>query len=441
MQPIDFPAHRRGVFHQREHNIDRVENNEPRAAVARLRLDAICSMFTDMTKQIADEEKIRQSDRLQAIGQLTGGVAHDFNNLLTIMLGNAEVLSEELHDQSRLRSLAEMIANAAVRGSELTNRLLAFSRKQPLDPKVLDVASLIQGMDGLLRRTVPENIDIEIVRSSGLWKIEADASQLESAILNLAVNARDAMPDGGSLTIEMANAVLDDDYVAMEPDVRPGQYVVIVVTDTGTGMPPDVLARVFEPFFTTKEVGQGSWLGLSMVFGFVKQTGGHMRVYSELGEGTAIKMYFPRSLAKQENNMSDRVGRKKITGGTETVLVVEDDVAVREYVSAQLQSLGYNVLEASAGAEAMEVLSQTDEIDLLFTDVVMPGGMGGRELADTARHLRPGLKVLFTSGYTENSIVHQGRLDPGIKLLNKPYRREQLAVKVREVLDDHDDQN
>lgn len=395
----------------------------------------VLGSMTDISDQRLLEERLRQAQKMEAVGQLTGGVAHDFNNLLTIVLGNSEILEEELSDLPHLQSLARMSLDAADRGADLTNRLLAFSRKQALEPKVLDVAQLIQGMDGLLRRTLPENIDIEIVRSGGLWKIEADTSQLESALLNLALNARDAMPEGGSLTIEMANTMLDDDYLALETDVKPGQYVVIVVTDTGTGMPPDLLARVFEPFFTTKEVGKGSGLGLSMVFGFVKQSGGHIRIYSELDEGTAIKLYFPRSLAKQESNVTLRSGRE-INGGTETILVVEDDSAVREYVISQLKVLGYDVLQASTGAEAMEVLNQKAEIDLLFTDVVMPGGMGGRDLADAARMIRPRIRILFTSGYTENSIVHHGRLDPGIKLLSKPYRRDQLAAKVREALED-----
>ena len=398
------------------------------------KVSRVLGAMTDITEHKLLEERLDQAQKMEAVGQLTGGVAHDFNNLLTIILGNAEILEEELKGQPNLKILAKMSLDAADRGADLTKRLLAFSRKQALEPKVLDVAQLIQGMDSLLRRTLPENINIEIVRSGGLWKIEADAPQLESALLNLAVNARDAMPDGGSLTIEMANAMLDDDYVAMEPDVASGQYVVIVVTDTGTGIAPDVLARVFEPFFTTKEVGKGSGLGLSMVFGFVKQSGGHIRVYSELNEGTAIKMYFPRTLTEPES-LAIVSPERKAAGGTETILVVEDDGAVREFVSAQLQSLGYTVVEAPAGAGAMKILNQTAEIDLLFTDVVMPGGMGGRELADAARKLRPSLKVLFTSGYTENSIVHQGRLDPGVKLLNKPYRREQLAAKIREVLD------
>ncbi len=397
----------------------------------------VLGSMTDISEQRLLEERLRQAQKMETVGQLTGGVAHDFNNLLTIILGNAEILEEKLSKLPHLQKLARMSLDAADRGAELTNRLLAFSRKQTLEPKVLDVAQLVQGMDGLLRRTLPANIDIEIVRAGGLWNIEADSAQLESTLLNLAVNARDAMPEGGNMTIEVANAMLDDDYIAVagEPDIRAGQYVVIVVTDTGHGIAPDMMSRVFEPFFTTKEVGKGSGLGLSMVFGFVKQSGGHIRVYSELNEGTSIKMYFPRSRAKQDHIVTDHAGRK-IAGGTETILVVEDDDAVREYATAQLQGLGYQVLQASTGAEAMEVLNRTSEIDLLFTDVVMPGGIGGRDLAELALKVRPSLKILFTSGYTENSIVHDGRLDPGVKLLSKPYRRQQLATKIREVLVD-----
>lgn len=394
----------------------------------------VLGSMTDISEQKLLEERLRQAQKMEAVGQLTGGIAHDFNNLLTIILGNAEILEEELNDLPHLQKLAKMSLDAADRGADLTSRLLAFSRKQALEPKVLDVAALIQGLDGLLRRTLPENINIEIVRSGGLWKIEADASQLESALLNLAVNARDAMPNGGSLTIEMANAMLDDHYVAMEPDVTPGQYVVIVVTDTGTGMTPDVLSRVFEPFYTTKQMGKGSGLGLSMVYGFVKQSEGHVRIYSELDQGTAIKMYFPRSRIEQ-GSVAIVTPVRTIIGGSETILVVEDDAAVRAYVTTQLRGLGYRVLEASTGAEGMKVLTQTPEINLLFTDVVMPGGMGGRELAEAALMLQPQLKVLFTSGYTENSIVHHGRLDSGVLLLSKPYRREQLATKIREALD------
>ncbi|NKC33156.1 PAS domain S-box protein [Falsiroseomonas selenitidurans] len=400
----------------------------------------VLGAMTDITEQKLLEDRFRQSQKMETVGQLTGGVAHDFNNLLTIILGNMEALEEDLGGLPHLQKLARMSLDAAERAAELTNRLLAFSRRQTLEPRVLDVAMLIQGMADMLRRTLPESIDIKIAGSGGLWNIEADAVQLESAILNLAVNARDAMPEGGNLTIEMANALLDEDYVSLEPDVKPGQYVVIVVTDTGHGIPPEIVGRVFEPFFTTKEAGKGSGLGLSMVFGFVKQSGGHIRIYSELGEGTAIKIYFPRSLAQQERIVTRRAG-PRVTGGTETILVVEDDAAVRAHVIAQLQLLGYRVMQASTGAAALEILRQTHEIDLLFTDVVMPGGMGGRDLAEAARRGRPNLKVLFTSGYTENSIVHNGRLDKGVKLLSKPYRREQLAAKIREALAVKDEGN
>lgn len=380
------------------------------------------------------EEKLSQSLKMEAIGQLTGGIAHDFNNLLTVVLGNAEALTDELAQLPELREMAEITANAALRGAELTNRLLAFARKQALEPRVMDVSQLVQSMDSLLRRTLPENIAIEIIRSGGLWKTEVDPGQLESALLNLALNARDAMIDGGSLTIEIVNAALDDDYVASEPGLEPGQYVLIVVTDTGHGIAPDALPHIFQPFFTTKDVGKGTGLGLSMVYGFVKQSGGHIRVYSEAGEGTSIKLYFPRSFAPEGSHAIQR-GHRTAIGGTETILVVEDDQLVRHHVISQLKALGYRVFEAVNAKSALEILQQIPNVDLLFTDVVMPGGMGGRELSEAARVLRPGLKVLFTSGYTENSIVHNGKLDPGIELLSKPYRREQLALKLRKIFD------
>ncbi|MCG6122538.1 MAG: PAS domain S-box protein [Microvirga sp.] len=398
------------------------------------RVTRVLGSITDVSERLLLEERLLQAQKMESVGQLTGGVAHDFNNLLTVILGNGEILSDELFDQPKLRSLADMITSAAMRGAEFTNRLLAFSRKQPLEPRVIDVSVLIRGMEGLLRRTLPEDIDIEIIRSGGLWKTEVDPGQLESALLNLAVNARDAMPDGGALTIETANAALDDDYAAGHVDVAAGQYVMIIVTDTGCGIPPDALGRIFEPFFTTKQVGIGTGLGLSMVYGFVKQSGGHIRVYSELGEGTCFKLYFPRSRAKSDKLEPD-LGGAKVVGGGETILVVEDDHLVRRHVVAQLTGLGYRILEAPAGLEAMEILKQVPEIDLLFTDVVLPGGMGGRVLADAARDFRPDLKIIFTSGYTENSIVHHGRLDPDVDFLSKPYRREQLAQKIRKVLD------
>ncbi len=389
--------------------------------------------MTDVTSQRDMENRLRQSQKLEAVGQLTGGVAHDFNNLLTVILGNGELLASQLADRPRLRALADMTVTAAERGAELTTRLLAFARKQPLVPRVTDVSTLIHGMDAMLRRTLPESIDIRIFRAADLWQAEIDASQLEAALLNLALNARDAMPDGGHLTIELANAVLDKDYVTREPELAPGRYVLITVTDTGGGMAPDVLERVFEPFFTTKEIGKGSGLGLSMVYGFVKQSRGHIRVYSEPGEGTCVKLYLPRSDDADTQPGADD-GAGQIVGGPEFILVVEDDPMVREHLVASLIGLGYRVEAAETGPQALEILRDRPGLDLLFTDIVLPGGMNGRELADAARALRPGLKVLFTSGYSENAIVHHGRLDPGVELLSKPYRRDQLATKVRKVL-------
>ncbi|MCG6112857.1 MAG: ATP-binding protein [Paracoccus sp.] len=390
--------------------------------------------FQDVSDWVAQEGKLRQAQKMEAVGQLTGGVAHDFNNLLTIIMGNAELLSDSLSDKPSLKKLADITVIAADRGAELTNRLLAFSRKQPLEPRVIDLGKLILGMDDLLRRTMPENINLELVRAGGLWKTEVDPGQVESAILNLVLNARDAMPEGGCVTIEIANASLDEDYVSLETDVQAGQYVLIVVTDTGHGIPASQIGRVFEPFFTTKTLGKGSGLGLSMVYGFVKQSGGHIRVYSEEGEGTSFKLYFPRSFSGRTAGEGLHAA-SSVLRGQETILVVEDDPLVRENVTAQLKSLGYRVHEASSGAEAITITEHDYDIDLLFTDVVMPGGMSGKELAEAVAIHRPDMAILFTSGYTENSIVHNGRLDPGVELLSKPYRREQLANKIRKVLD------
>jgi sensor domain CHASE-containing protein len=380
------------------------------------------------------EVQLRQSQKLEAVGQLTGGVAHDFNNLLTVILGNAEMLADELVDQDNLRELARMTASAAERGSQLTSRLLAFSRQQPLQPRVLNVSEQIcDGFELLLRRTLPETFTLHIESAESLWLAEIDPSQLESALLNVVLNARDAMPDGGQIKIAMENAVLGDDFVLNDPDFEAGQYIMITVTDAGHGMPEDTLSRVFEPFFTTKDVGSGSGLGLSMVYGFVKQSGGHVRVSSEPENGTSVSLYFPRS---QRDYVQSHTGRslQPISGGTETILVVEDDELVREHVRANLLGLGYEVVEAENGPEAMEILKQKRDIDLLFTDVVLSGGMNGQVLADAARALRPDLKVLFTSGYTEDTMVHHGRLDPKVELLSKPYRRIQLAEKLREVM-------
>lgn len=390
------------------------------------------SIQRDITEQLALEEQLRQARRLEAVGQLTGGVAHDFNNLLTVMLGNAELLSEALADNPDLKPLAEMISTAAQRGSALTRHLLAFARRQALDPRAVDVNRLITGMDGLIRRALGEHIAIRLMLAPDLWRALVDPAQLESALLNLCINARDAMPAGGTLTIETANVLLDRHYADRATEVTPGAYVLVAVSDTGAGIAPEHLPHVFEPFFTTKEQGKGSGLGLSMVYGFVKQSQGHVTIYSEPGRGTTVKLYLPRTVEEVAGFETGIEGTW--LGGNETILLVEDDEAVRHFARQQLTSLGYQVLEAATGPEALEIVRAHDEVALLFTDIVMPGGMSGRELVEAARQVRPGLKVLYTSGYAENVIVHHGRLDPGVLLLSKPYRRTDLARKVREAL-------
>ncbi|MGV3590156.1 MAG: PAS domain-containing protein [Gammaproteobacteria bacterium] len=394
--------------------------------------------MVDVTELRELAQKLQQSQKLESIGQLTGGIAHDFNNLLTVVMGNAETLEEQLEGQPRLLALAHMITRASQRGAELTNRLLAFARRQVLEPKVIDLAQQLTGMDALLRHGLTEDIDIRMLHVGQSWLVEVDPGQFEVAMLNLAINARDAMPDGGSLTIETSNVTLDEDYVRDNPDASPGRYVVVSVTDTGTGMSPEVLARAFEPFFTTKEAGKGNGLGLSMVYGFVKQSGGVAKIYSEQGEGTTIRLYFPRSGNSADStadNTFRQAGSDNDRGRGEQILVVEDDDNVRTHVCQLLEDLDYRVLCARNGAEALDLLRSPSNIDLLLTDVVMPGGMSGAQLAEQAVALRPGLPVLFTSGYPQNSIAHQGRLQPGVELLSKPYRKSQLAAKVRRVLD------
>lgn len=389
--------------------------------------------MSDVTEARALEDRLAQAQRLEAVGQLTGGVAHDFNNLLTVILGNAEMLVDSLSADDEQRLLAEMMRTAAERGAELTNRLLAFARRQALEPKVVNVNKLLASMDPLLRRTLSEEIEIEFVRGAGLWETYVDAGQLEGAVLNLALNARDAMPQGGRLTIETANAHVDADYAAANEGVAPGQYVLVAVTDTGIGMTSEVLSQAFEPFFTTKDVGKGSGLGLSMVYGFIRQSNGHVKIYSEPGQGTAVRIYLPRAAADELAESAETLEENAV-GGTETILVVEDDAMVRAYVEGQLTALGYGVSCVANGPDALQALGRA-KFDLLFTDVVMPGGLNGRQLADEARRLHPDLPILFTSGYTENAIVHHGRLDRGVQLLNKPYRRADLAAKVRQALD------
>ncbi|NMF84990.1 ATP-binding protein [Nodosilinea sp. P-1105] len=394
--------------------------------------EGLAVYFQDVSDRITLEEQLRQSQRLEAVGQLTGGIAHDFNNLLTVILGNAELLVEQLDTTAPLHTLAEMVVNAAQRGAELTQRLLSFARRQALDPKAVDINQLLGRMDALLRRTLGEHIELEWVRGGGLWSALVDPAQLENALLNLCLNARDAMAQGGRLTLETANTRLDQDYADQHAEVQPGQYVMIAVSDTGPGIPPDHLERVFEPFFTTKAKGKGTGLGLSMVYGFIKQSEGHIKIYSELGEGTTVKMYLPRCLNPDQQALS-LTGHATV-GGAEVILLVEDDDLVRRYGQEQLRMLGYRVITARDGAQALDIIHQRADIDLLFTDVIMPGGMSGRDLAEAAQLIRPSLKVLYTSGYAENAIVHQGRLDPGVQLLTKPYRRAELAQKIRAVL-------
>jgi len=403
------------------------------------KLIGFAKITRDLTEKRLIDEQLRQSQKMEAVGHLTGGIAHDFNNLLTIISGNMDIAARALENGEGLARAQKAITNAtkgAERAGALTQRLLAFARRQPLSPKPLDLDKVVAGMSELLNRSLGELVKLEIVTSPGLWPVEVDPNQMENALINLAVNARDAMLNGGTLTIETANAYLDTAYSAGHAEVPPGNYVVVAVSDTGVGMPKEHLARVFEPFFTTKEIGRGTGMGLSQVYGFVKQSGGHVTVYSEEGRGTTVKMYFPRFTGDlmSSDEIDTGAPEGQIVAG-ETILVVEDDDEVRAFSAEVLRDLGYHVLEAGDGTAALRILEQRRTgVDLLFTDVVMPG-MSGRELSDVARKIRPALKVLFTSGYTRNAIVHGGRLDSGVELLPKPYTSRSLAERVRELLD------
>ncbi len=383
----------------------------------------------DITEEKATAEQMRQGQRLSAVGQLTGGIAHDFNNLLTVIIGSLEEVQDEASGISTkaARSMRNALA-AAERSAELTAQLLAFSRRQALSPRSVDINDLIARGSDLLKRTLGEQIEIETILAAGLWLTSVDPGQLDTCLINLAVNARDAMPGGGRLTIETGNAHLDEDYARQHAEVTAGQYVLLSVSDTGSGMSPETLARAFEPFFSTKDVGRGTGLGLSMVYGFVKQSGGHIKIYSEPGDGTTVKLYLPRATVAAAD--VDDAALPIIHGKGETILVVEDDLAVRELAVRMLIGLGYRVLSTVAAGEALEILHSRQHVDLLFTDVVLPGDMNGRQLSDAARAVRPTLPVLYTSGYTENAIIHHGRLDAGAILLSKPYRRSELATKV-----------
>jgi len=373
---------------------------------------------------------------METIGKLTGGVAHDFNNLLQIISGNLQLLDMAAPGHADRARWIDNARQAVDKGAKLASYLLAFGRRQPLEPKVIKIGRLVVGMEDMLRRALGEEIEIELVISGGLWNTAVDVAQVENALLNLAINARDAMGGMGRMTIEATNAVLDDLYCRSHGDVLPGQYVMLAVTDTGPGMPPEVLNRAFEPFFSTKEEGKGTGLGLSMVYGFVKQSGGHVKIYSEVGQGTTVKIYLPRSTAAEEP-LGPIDAPQPAVGGTETILVAEDDEAVRTTVVEMLGQLGYRVLKAADAASALVVVESGVPIDVLFTDVVMPGTLRSVDLARMARERLPNLAVLFTSGYTENAIVHGGRLDPGVELLGKPYTRERLARRIRQVLDKH----
>jgi PAS domain S-box-containing protein len=386
------------------------------------------------TEQAMEEMRraLHQAQKMEAIGHLTGGVAHDFNNLLQVISGNLQLLRTAIADNERALERVDGAMAGVARGTKLASQLLSFGRRQPLAPKVVNPGKLVRDMDDLLRRTLGEGIEVETVVGGGLWNSCIDRSNLENAILNLALNARDAMAGQGKLTIEAGNAYLDDRYARRHHEVKPGQYVLIAVTDTGCGIAAENIEKIFDPFFTTKPEGSGTGLGLSMVYGFVKQSNGHIKIYSELGQGTTVKLYLPRSMEAEDQ--PTRLSEEPMRGGTESILVVEDDASVRETSVALLRSLGYQVLQAGDAQSALAIIDSGVAVDLLFTDVVMPGPLRSPDLAAKAIHRIPGLAVLFTSGYTENAIVHAGRLDPGVELLSKPYTQESLAIKVRQVL-------
>ncbi|MCA1458431.1 PAS domain S-box protein [Bradyrhizobium sp. BRP22] len=404
--------------------------------------------FAKVTRDISErkqaQEKLAEvqkqllaSQKLEAVGQLSGGIAHDFNNLLMIVMGNLETAERHLKQVPVSSNIQRALGHAkrsAQRAAALTSRLLAFSRRQALDPRPMNLNKFLNGLQDFLQRTLGERIEVQSVGGAGLWQVEVDPDHLESAIVNLAINARDAMPQGGKLTIEAANVAADEEYCLRNPELAPGQYVALCVTDTGTGMSQDVLQHVFEPFFTTKEAGAGTGLGLSQVYGFVKQSGGHVKIYSEVGHGTTVKMYFPRfhGVVEEPDDVSEPVAEGD---KMETILVVEDDDDLRAYVSDVLRDLNYRVLTASSAQAALTLLLQDQpHINLMLTDVVMPG-MNGRELGKRAIQIRPDLRILYMTGYSRNAIVHQGRLDKGVELVEKPVSQAKLALRVREILD------
>jgi PAS domain S-box-containing protein len=390
----------------------------------------------DLTERARIQQQLAQAQKMEAVGQLSGGIAHDFNNLLTVIIGNAETLSGKLEPRPDMKRLAEAIIGAGERGAELTQRLLAFSRRQMLQPVEIDCNGMVESMREILRRTLSEDIEIHVALETELWSAFADPAQLENAILNLALNARDAMPEGGCLTLSTANVPLEEGYQEIHPEVPPGNYVMVAVSDDGTGMPAEVRERAFEPFYTTKEIGKGSGLGLSMVYGFAKQSNGHLTIYSEPGLGTTVRIYLPAgAVTHLRAPEAEPAATKAEDQSRETVLVVEDDPFVRNFAVSTLEGLGYRVLSAVDAQGALARINQGERIDILFTDVVMPGNVNGLQLAEQAKQILPGVKILLTSGYALETLAARGRLPQGVTILHKPYRKADLAKRLSEILE------
>jgi signal transduction histidine kinase len=394
--------------------------------------DGITIYSRDISQRVESEAKLRHAQKMEAIGQLTGGMAHDFNNLLTVVLGSADTLIDSLEDKGGLRKIAESIRDSALRGATLVARLLAFARRQALTPEPVDINELVDGLEDLLRRTIGENIKVNITRGEGLWRTNIDAVQMENAILNLALNARDAMVGGGTLTIETRNVRLDTEILSFE-QINHGDHVMVVVSDNGKGMTPEVLQRAVDPFFTTKPIGQGSGLGLSMVYGFVRQSGGQVRISSTVSLGTTVRIYLPRSTVAAEPAPVPHLEQDNMPLGHERILLVEDDELVRAHLAETLTSLGYDVLPCADGQEVLGMIKNGVQADLLLTDIILSGGMNGHRVAEQVKELRPRMPVLYMSGYTENAIAEDGQIDPSIHFISKPFRRQQIATKLRAV--------
>ncbi|MEA2778900.1 MAG: hypothetical protein QOK29_444, partial [Rhodospirillaceae bacterium] len=394
---------------------------------------AIVVILRDVTAKRSTEQQLRQAQKMEAVGQLTGGIAHDFNNLLGVIIGNLELALDMPEDTRRVDAHLQIAIDSALRGAELTHRLLAFARKQPLHPRAFVVNNVLPDTIAILQRTIGAAISIRTSLGDGLWEAFADLSPLQDAVINLAINARDAMPKGGTLTLETANVHLDEQYARNHPEVRPGEYVMLAVTDTGTGMPPEIVERVLEPFFTTKEVGKGTGLGLSMVYGFAKQSGGHLKIYSEVGFGTSVKLYLPRALESATTPSPGVAVQHPLPRGSETILIAEDNPDLRKMAVEQLLSLGYRVFEADNGESALAILRGSETLDLLFTEIVMTGQMTGYELVQEAKKLRPDVHILHTTGYAGSAATNGNAGER--HFLNKPYRKLDLAVKLRHVLE------